>query len=108
MSSRKSKRPYSKNGYFELHNQDENEPRTSIDSLSPILPKEFEELERRIPGENATFSGEGLEEYYEPIKGYEGAHRYDQSYSWSSADEAKVVWKVAFTSPSCDISVLWY
>jgi hypothetical protein len=95
MSHRKASTPYSKNGYYELHDQDGNDPRSSINSLSPIFPKsETEERLEEVPDSHATFSSEGLEDYYKPIEGYEGAHRYDPGYAWSPLDERRVVRKV--------------
>jgi hypothetical protein len=95
MSHRKGVTPRSRNGYYELHNQEENDPRASVNSLSPIIPKpETGEAGFVAPDSHATFSGEGLEDYYKPIEGYEALHRYDPDYVWSIADERKVVRKV--------------
>jgi hypothetical protein len=35
-----------------------------------------------------------LEEHYKPIESYEGYHRYDPKYTWSWADEKKIIRKV--------------
>jgi len=48
-----------------------------------------------------TFQTDGLETFYEPVEGYEGAHRYDPEYTWSAADEEKVVRKVRLPSLDC-------
>jgi hypothetical protein len=85
--------------YQELEDEDDG-PRLSTSSDSPILPKldveEFEEddmLQGLAEGE--TFDTAGVETFYEPVEGYEGAHRYDPEYRWSKKDEAKVVRKVS-------------
>ena len=50
----------------------------------------------------STFQTDGLETFYKPIEGYEGAHRYDPEYVWSAADEGRVVRKVYLCLPSLD------
>jgi hypothetical protein len=45
--------------------------------------------------QRATFDTESeLEEFYKPIESYEGYHRYDPSYTWSTTDEKKIVRRV--------------
>ncbi|KAF2805529.1 uncharacterized protein BDZ99DRAFT_106772 [Mytilinidion resinicola] len=73
--------------------------RLSTSSNSPILPKpdvdEFEEDDTlQGDGDGNTFDTDGLETFYEPVEGYEGAHRYDPKYRWSKVDEQIVVRKV--------------
>jgi hypothetical protein len=86
----------SKAGYFELKgNDEENDPRSSINSSSPILPiEELDEFDEQTSLKPAAFDTDGLETFYRPTEGYEGAHRYDPEYRWSAADEGKVVRKV--------------
>jgi hypothetical protein len=100
MSHRRARAPLSREGYIELHGQDEDEqeaddPRSSINSHSPILPKsEIAESNQESVDGRATFDTSGLESHYKPVDGYEGAHRYDPSYSWEPVDEQRVVRKV--------------
>jgi hypothetical protein len=82
----------SKVGYFELKDQDD-DARLSLDSSSPILPKSPGELDGEyVPP--STLDTDGLETFYRPVDGYEGAHRYDPAYTWDPNDEKAVVWKV--------------
>jgi hypothetical protein len=37
----------------------------------------------------------GLDEFYKPIESYEGAHRYDPSYTWEPSEEKRIVRKVS-------------
>ncbi len=37
---------------------------------------------------------DSLETFYEPIKEYEGRHRYDPSFAWDAKEEKKIVRKV--------------
>jgi hypothetical protein len=94
----------SKKGYIELHAQDEDEARHSINSSSPILPAlerdSFDDEEAPLKSGATTFETDGLETFYRPIEGYEGAHRYDPEYTWSAADEKRVVRKVSVYSIS--------
>jgi hypothetical protein len=81
----------SRAGYVEL-NEDEDKDQSSIDldDSSPIFPiSERDGIE--LP---TTFQRDGLETFYKPIEGYEGAHRYDPEYTWNAVDEVKVVRKV--------------
>ncbi|KAK4555704.1 hypothetical protein LTR86_007457 [Recurvomyces mirabilis] len=41
-----------------------------------------------------TFETESLEEYYKPIDSYEGAHRYDPKFEWTTAEEKRLVRKI--------------
>jgi hypothetical protein len=91
----------SKAGYTKLNEQEDKDPSNS----SPIFPI----LERDDFGDEATlkpttFQADGLETFYKPIEGYEGAHRYDPDYMWSVVDEGRVVRKVCL--PSLD-SLRW-
>jgi hypothetical protein len=90
---------YSKIGYQNLRNNEEDERRISTSSSSPILPKpDIKEFEEESPSDSTvggiTFDTSGLETYYRPVEGYEGAHRYDPEYQWHPADERNVVRKV--------------
>jgi hypothetical protein len=92
MSHRKAGGPATKAKYIELKDQ-EDDPRRSINSNSPILPKTSEDFDEQIPP--TTLDTDGLENYYKPIDGYEGAHRFDPEYTWDPIDERKVVRKVS-------------
>jgi hypothetical protein len=84
-------------GYFELKDK-EDDPRSSIDSSSPIFPKQPGDEDSDVP--TATLDTDGLETFYTPVDGYEGAHRYDPAYTWDPEDEKAVVWKVIRSSAS--------
>lgn len=88
----------SKAGYIELDAQDEDESRNSLNSNSPIVPPSqrdsFDDEESPLKSGNNASGNDGLEAYYRPIEGYEGAHRYDPDYTWSMADEKRTVRKV--------------
>jgi hypothetical protein len=94
-----SNRPYSKVEYQALRD-DEDGRRDSINSSSPILDKtsieEFDQdsIDEEVDLDQGAFATDGLETFYKPIEGYEGAHRFDPNYRWSNSDEGKVVWKV--------------
>jgi hypothetical protein len=92
MRSRQPMKP-SGAGYIELKDQEE-DPRSSINSNSPILAKSFEEDDVRLPLTGATYETNGLERHFRPIDEYEGVHRYDPDYVWHPDDEKKVVRKV--------------
>jgi hypothetical protein len=83
----------SRAGYFELKDQEE-DPRLSINSNSPILPKLSEEDDIELPLPGVTYETNGLESHFRPIDEYEGAHRYDPDFVWHPDDEKKVVRKV--------------
>jgi hypothetical protein len=95
MATRRRDQNASHRGYQRLTEEEDN-PRASLNSNSPILPKEEleEDIEHGPSTQNATFDTDGLEQHYTPIKGYEGAHRYDPSYTWDPKNEKQVVWKV--------------
>lgn len=82
---------------YEALDDDDHSPRNSTSSDSPILPKrdvqEFEEDDSALT-DGITFDTAGLETFYEPVDGYEGAHRYDPQYRWTKKDEQLVVRKV--------------
>jgi hypothetical protein len=88
----------SKVGYFELKDQ-EDDPRLSINSNSPILPKPPAEFDGEADVPPSTLDTNCLETFYTPIDGYEGAHRYDPGYTWDLKDEKAVVRKV-ISSPA--------
>jgi len=97
MTARARDHTVSHRGYRHLvEDEDELEPRASFNSSSPILPKEQleEDTTYGLRDQGATFDTDGLELHYRPIKDYEGAHRFDPSYTWSPKDEKEVVWKV--------------
>ena len=105
MSHQRSSAPRSKAGYVELNGHEDKDPRSSINSNSPIFPaSERDDFDGEAPPKPATFQADGLETFYKPIAGYEGAHRYDPEYTWSAADEGRVVRKVCL--PSLD-SLRW-
>jgi hypothetical protein len=84
-------------GYIELKDQ-EDDPRASINSSSPILPKSFENDGAELPLTATTFETNGLEDQFRPIDGYEGSHRYDPEFLWHSDEEKAVVWKASSLS----------
>jgi hypothetical protein len=85
----------SKNGYVALDEDEDKDPRSSMNSSSPIFsPSKSDNFEDGAPPKPSTFQVDGLETFYKPIEGYEGKHRYDPEYTWSAADEGKVVRKV--------------
>lgn len=83
---------------------------SSIDSNSPILPAIVDQSDEsndsdvdddNIDEEASLKSAaksfpadEGLEVFYKPVDGYEGAHRFDPKFQWTAAEEGKVVRKV--------------
>jgi hypothetical protein len=83
----------SKVRYYELKDKDD-DPRSSLDSNSPILPKSPGEFDGEEDVPPATLDTDGLETFYRPVDGYEGAHRYDPAYTWDPKDEKAVVRKV--------------
>jgi hypothetical protein len=99
MSHRETGTPRSRAVYFELNKHEENDSRSSIKSRSPITPiSERDGFDDEPRLKSTTFHADGLETFYEPIKGYEGAHRYDPEYAWSAEDEGRVVRKVCLPS----------
>ena len=48
--------------------------------------------------QNQTFQTFGNISYYQPTKGYEGAHRYDPKFEWEPQEEKKLVRKVGVQS----------
>jgi hypothetical protein len=98
MLHRRTSAPRSKAGYFELNAHEENNPRCSLNSNSPILPvSERADFDEEAPLKSTTFHTDGLETFYKPIEGYEGAHRYDPEYKWSAEDEGRIVHKVCIS-----------
>jgi hypothetical protein len=95
MSARRRDNNSGRRGYQRI-TEDEDDPRASLNSNSPILPKETleEDITYRPSGQSAAFDTDGLEEHYRPIKEYEGAHRFDPDYTWDAKDEKQVVRKV--------------
>ena len=82
-----------------LNGHEDKDPRSSINSSSPIFPiLERDDFDDEAAPKPATFQADGLETFYKPIAGYEGAHRYDPEYTWSAADEGRVVHKVYILS----------
>jgi hypothetical protein len=99
MSHQGTSAPRSKGGYVALDKDEDKDRRSSISSSSPILPlSESGEVDDEAPLKPSTFQVDGLETFYKPIEGYEGLHRYDPEYTWSSTDERSVVRKVCLTS----------
>ena len=95
MSHRKTALPRSKTGYFELNEQHGSDPRSSTSSHSPMLVHhEQGDLDKDSFVEPTTFDTSGLETFYRPVDGYEGAHRYDPAFTWDPRDERNVVRKV--------------
>jgi len=47
-----------------------------------------------FPVGNKTWESGSLDSDWKPVKGYEGAHRYDPSFEWEQAEEKRVVRKV--------------
>ncbi|KAL1648075.1 hypothetical protein SLS58_002402 [Diplodia intermedia] len=41
-----------------------------------------------------TFATSGLDQYYRPVEGYEGLHRYDPDFEWEPEEERRVVRKI--------------
>jgi hypothetical protein len=102
MSHQGTSVPRSKAGYIALDEHEDKDPRSSINSSSPIFPvSEGDGLDDEAPLKPSTFQVDGLETFYKPIEGYEGAHRYDPEYTWSAADERRVVRKVCLPSLDC-------
>jgi hypothetical protein len=99
MPRRSPNRAHSNVEYQAIKDEDDN-PRASINSVSPILPKLDGEFERVLDNRDdfKTFDTEGVESYYKPIEGYEGAHRYDPKYRWNKSEEKEIVWKVRVPS----------
>jgi len=95
-------KPRSKGGYVALDEDEDKDTRSSISSSSPILPPvESGQDDDGASVQPSTFQVDGLETFYKPIQGYEGLHRYDPEYTWSSTDERVVVWKVCQLTPNC-------
>jgi hypothetical protein len=81
--------------YVELDEQDEDDGKGSVNSRSYLLASsDRDDYDEDVPPKSTTFNADGLETFYKPIEGYEGAHRYDPEYTWSAADEKRVVRKV--------------
>jgi hypothetical protein len=95
---------YAKVQYQVIKDEDDN-PRASTSSSTPILPKLDAELETELEDRDdaRAFETDGLELYYKPIEGYEGAHRFDPDYRWDKSEEREIVWKVRKS-----IQVLWF
>ena len=52
---------------------------------------------RRFPlkqSRGPTFTETKFHKYYEPIKNYEGIHRYDPNFEWSIKEETRIIRKV--------------
>lgn len=47
---------------------------------------------------NNPYEAAEAEEFYKPIEGYEGTHRFDPHSTWSQEEEKKLVRKVCFNS----------
>jgi hypothetical protein len=97
MSHQGTSASHSRVGYtsIALDEQEDKDPRSSVNSSSPILlALESNEFDGEGPLKPTTFQVDGLETFYKPIEDYEGAHRYDPEYTWNVADEKKVVRKV--------------
>jgi hypothetical protein len=117
MSLQGTKASHSKVRYIQLSEQPhEDRDPSSIrirassnnSSSSPLIFPVSERDDDNFDGEDeaslkpSTFQTDGLETFYKPIEGYEGAHRYDPEYVWSAADEGRVVRKVYLCLPSLD------
>jgi hypothetical protein len=117
MSLQGTKASRSKVGYIQLSEQPhEDRDSSSIrirassnnSSSSPLISPDSKRNDDNFDDEDeaslkpSTFQTDGLETFYKPIEGYEGAHRYDPEYTWSSAEEGKVVRKVYLCLPSLD------
>jgi hypothetical protein len=86
MSHQGKSASHSRVGYtsIALDEQEDKDPISSINSSSPILPAlESDEFDGEGPLKPTTFQVDGLETFYKPIEGYEGAHRYDPEYTWN-------------------------
>ena len=106
MSLQGTKASRSKVGYIQLSEQPhEDRDPSSIrirnnTSSSPLIFPVSERDDDNFNDEDeaslkpSTFQTDGLETFYKPIEGYEGAHRYDPEYTWSAVDEGRVVRKV--------------
>jgi MFS transporter, ACS family, DAL5 transporter family protein len=106
MSHQGTRATRTKAGYVALDEDDDKDPRVSTSSSSPILPaSELGGVDDEAPLKPSTFQVDGLETFYKPIEGYEGLHRYDPEYTWSSADEGRVVRKVSPSSLDCLICI---
>jgi hypothetical protein len=117
MSLQGTKASRSKAGYIQLSEQPhEDRDSSSVrirassnnNSSSPLISPNSKRNDDSFDDEDeaslkpSTFQTDGLETFYKPIEGYEGAHRYDPEYVWSAADEGKVVRKVYLLLPSLD------
>lgn len=104
MSHQGTSASQSRAGYtsIALDEQEDKDSRSSINSSSPILPTlESDEFDGEGLLKPTTFQVDGLETFYKPIEGYEGAHRYDPEYTWGAVDEKKVVRKVYLPTFDC-------
>ena len=117
MSLQGTKASRSKVGYIQLSEQphEDRDPSSirirassknssSSPLIFPVSERDGDDLdnEDETSLKPSTFQTDGLETFYKPIEGYEGAHRYDPEYVWSAADEGRVVRKVYLCLPSLD------
>ena len=117
MSHQGTKASRSKVGYIQLSEQphEDRDPSSirirassknssSSPLIFPVSERDGDDLdnEDETSLKPSTFQTDGLETFYKPIEGYEGAHRYDPEYVWSAADEGRVVRKVYLCLPSLD------
>ena len=102
MSNQGTRKPRAKDGYVAIDDDEDKDIRSSISSNSPILPPFESREDNEGPSvQPSTFQVDGLETFYKPIQGYEGLHRYDPDYTWTSTDERAVVRKVCQPSNNC-------
>ena len=52
---------------------------------------------------NNPFEAVEAEEFYKPVQGYEGTHRFDPHATWTQEEERKLVRRVCIIQPARDL-----